>query len=414
VEFFRIEGKITGKFEKFLQSIQANSDANIQGIALDINNFSSQALRNLSTCIVAKSIPFVGFRNTINDETINTFYNFFLTGPAKDSIKFVCMDSILSLKVPTLTAKLASLTVLSVTKCNLNIGKVFPSLNSTRLRTVDFSGNNCTISLADIDIAPPPTLLHINVNEVTWGGSTLIGFFKYIDKFFTGSLKLGIARAEVQTEEWMNFFSEIRKIKFSNIRGLLWSNNPVHNNFLKYLKRNQKLHSLTVNGCFHEIDPEIIIQFSVFLVSTKSLKKLNIESNENAYLGKYTIPILTAIQATNRITFLNINNSKCGNEGATQIKHILKQNTNIETLHCDGMNPTNAHPYNEMIDIVIDMKKKRSFNFFYPSNDLNGLLRAKKIKQDQIDRIKDSLSDQGYLYHGESKLDFTNFVKRIR
>ena len=411
IEFFRLEGKLTSKFDKFIHAIQANTEMKVQGIIFDGHNFTSQALRMLSSCIAAKSIPFIGFRNAINTETTNTFYNFFLTGPAHEHIKYFCIDSISNVKVLALVSKLTNLTVLSITNCSLNISKVIPILSNTHLRTVNFSGNNCLTSLAEVTAEPPSTLVHIIVNDVMWGNSTLIGFFKYLEKHFTGPMKVGMAQAEAQTEEWVNFFSNIENIKFNNLRELIWNNNPVHYKLFRYLRKNPKFYTLSMNGCFHEIDPETIIQLSIFLTSTKSLKRLSIESNENAYLGKYTIPVLTAVQTSTKLNYLNISNCKCGDDGVTQLKYIIKQSSNIETLHCDGLCPSNAQAYNDFINVAVETKKKRKFNFFYPQTDLNNLLHAKKIDKSAIDTIKGSLSDHEYIYHGECKLELTEFVK---
>ena len=412
IEYFRIEGQTTQNFDRFIRALQMN-DMKTMGLTFDGSHFNPAAIRSLASCISMKSIPSVGFRNALKPETVNTFYNFFLPGPVGNKLKFICIDSTPSVKVTTLLTKLTVLSVLSVTNCGLNIAKIFPALTKTRLRTVDLSGNTCTSSLADCEIEPPSSLVHIILNDITWGNTTLSGFFKYLDFYFKGPLKLGLAQAEASTEEWVQFYTALPKIHLVNLRELIWDNNPIHQRFFEFLMKNTKLHTLSISGCIHETEPDCILPLSLYLVSSRALKKLVISSNENAYLGNYMVPIIASIQAGNSLEYLDINNAKSGDDGINQLRQLMKQSMTLSTLHCDGLNPMSLSNYTEFIEDVNEAKKKRKIKFYFPQKDLESLVQSKKMKVENYETIKQSLMDDGCLYHGECALEFTELVKNL-
>ncbi|EAX85972.1 Leucine Rich Repeat family protein [Trichomonas vaginalis G3] len=413
IDTYRIEGSITPKFDKFLNSLQTNSQK-ILGLTFDGSHFTSPAIRSLTNCIATKSIPSICFRNAIKPDTVNIFYNYFLPGPVGNQLKFLCIDSTPSVKVSTLIAKLNALTVLSITNCGLDVPKILSALTGTHIRTLDISGNACTSSPAESCSKLPSSLVHLVANGITFANNAFLGLFEYICKYFHGPLKLSLARSETSTNEWLHFYREISNFQIKSLREIVWDSNPVHMRFFEFLSRNPKIHTLSMQGCFHESDPQPIMHLCTYIVSALALKKLIISSNENAFLGKYTASVIMAVQQSLSIEYLDINGSRCGNFGVSQLKSLLKMQ-NLKTLHCDGCWPSSASSYTEFIEAATQIITKRNLKFYFPQSDLNELLKIRKLRHAKFEQLKDALMSvgNGFLYHGEVPLEFAEISKNL-
>lgn len=411
IDTYRIEGPVTPKFDKFLVAIQSNERQKILGLTFDGSHFTAAAIRTLASCIAAKTIPSVCFRNALKPDTVNTFYNYFLPGPVGSKLKFLCVDSTPSVKVSTLVAKLSALTALSITNCGLDIGKIFSAVSNTRIRTLDVSGNTCSSLEADIE-KPPSSLAHIIANGVTFGTSALVNLFEFIAKNFTFALKLSLARAEASTQEWIQLFKSMKTLQLFSLREFVWDSNPVHSYLFSLLQKNTKIHTLSMQGCFHELDMQPLLSLINYL-PTCTARKIILSSNENAYLGRYFVPVCSAVCQNSSLEYLDVNWSKGGDDGVSFIKTMLQ--SSIKVLHCDGLEPSSASLFVDMIDAATSAISRRNLRFFFPQSDFDDLLKSRKLRHTRFEQLKDSLMEAGHgsLYHGECHLEFAELTKNL-
>lgn len=411
VDVFRIEGPITNTFDKFLNAITKNKNRNISYLTFDGTHFNNANLRELAHCVSSKPITSVGFRNAINSETTATFYNFFLPGPVGKVLKFICIDAFPSINTRNLIKGLPNLSVLSITKCNVEITKVFEQLKDTNIRSIDLSGNICAIPPSNLSIAVPNSLSHFVLSEVIWEPKCFIGMFKFIQNIKPHNLKLNFSQAEMPTADWVDFFIYIKDCKIDSLKELTWNNNPIHVPFFNFLLRNTKLNFLSIAETLHEGDPSSIIAMCNYIVSAKSLKTLILKSNESTFPGKFTVSLLSAVLANGEIENLDITSSHCGDAGVTMLKALIKA-VPLKSLECDGAYPTSATSYSDFIESAAEFKEKRDFKLSFPTNDLSLLVKIRKMRHARFDQLKDLMKGSAdFLFKARPRLESTAFIK---
>lgn len=409
IEYVKIEGDLPPKFTDFLNSLKQNTAARIGGITFFNTKFTPDQLTLLSSTIAERDIPAAGFNSTFADEeSVNNFYDFFLSADLSKKLKKLCVYNSPLIRIDALMSKLSGLSVLSLHSCGLEIYSCFSILHKTKLKIIDLSGNKCSKQLPKMDF---PFLSSIILRDVEWGDNTLSTFFIFVSRSFEVSLSLDLSDAKASADEWVKFFMNTKKYYFPSIREFKWENNPIHPLFFDYLKENDKICSLSMSGCFSEEDVLAVDALCNYLMRAPFLKKLVLVSNEVAYLGKFTVPILSALLLSPGIEYLDISCSKCGNSGVCQMNNLLKNSTTLNTVHFDGSDPTSCSSYADLLGTVIEIQKKRQLAFAWPETDMLNLLNYHKLRHSKFDSMKAALTDKdGFLYRGNGSLDFTELT----
>ena len=329
-------------------------------------SFSNDGLSKDDLKVISE-IPSLGneFHGVFDLNTLQYFYSDYLEAR---KLAVINVDGTPSLNIRALLEHARDIVCLSVGSCNLEISYTLgdlASLDLKKLRVLNLAGNVCNKQPDGVDL--PGALFTLNVDNVHWGKDCLVSFLSLVLNNFPKGLRLSISQAEADDEEWNKVFSFFATVDHATLASLSWNCNPVRAELFEMLKHSESLEYLSMNGCFSEKDSVAVLNFTSFLKTVVGLKCLIARGTKDRYLGTSIFNVLRAIRPCSPIEILDLQDSRCGDDGIDQFREAIVPNTTIKIIAFDGIMPKKL---DSLQALITDLSAKNSLLVSYPDRDM--------------------------------------------
>lgn len=329
---------------------------------------------------------------------LTTFEYFSSDYLAARRLNLINVDHTPNLNVRAMLENAKNIVCLSIADCNLEVAYTMSdlvSLDLKKLRVVNLAGNRCNRKVSDqFDMSTP--LFTVNVDRVQWGEECLAAFLSMALRSFPKGLRLSISQAEASDSEWERVFSLFSGIPRTTLASLSWNNNPVKAEFFEMLKRSEGIEYLSVNGCFGEKDSMTTLNFASYLKTVAGLRFLSARGTKDRCFGDNLFTVLNAIRACSPIEILDIQDSRCGDDGIDHMRECFLPNTTIKVLCFDGVGPKTLTKYQQLID---DLSAKPHLKVSYPEQDMALLGKHQDVSELKAKLVLDAGSDLQKPFH---------------
>ncbi|OHT12249.1 hypothetical protein TRFO_18056 [Tritrichomonas foetus] len=394
VKSIEIAGQKDSGFAAFHRNI---SNSGLTNISYTYSEFSNIDLDLITSGILNSNVHNIEFHNAISIKSIPYFYSDFLSAEMNRHLWSLNLDRTINLDLTVLFQNITNICSLSLSHCGIDINNAISliSLNALKnLKYLNLSGNVCN-GLIDPKTKLPGALTHIMVDGVSWNEGSINSFFSLIFKLNKSELHLSIASAIVLPHEWPKLFQFLHRTTFSNLRTLIWDENPVDSLFFDFLSQNTNLTKLSMNGYCHETLLEPLELLANFIKSNNSLEQLFIAGSKKVHLGKRVKKIINACLDKPNLRVLDLSISKCGCKYLPNFLEFFGERSNLEVLIIDGIFPEEADSY---VDFLRQAKcALTETKLSFPRGDIQVMKMQKKITQEQLFSISD-------LYHIPEKV----------
>ena len=392
VEHIEVEGPVTRNFDRYLHNIEGNKELSLVGLTFTDSRMTSRNLETLAGTLKQKEIYCLGMKRAISSDATDYFYSNFLSNAIGSKLIYLNLDKTLNPNIKLILEACPRLQMLSLAGCGLDICQAAKELTAKQaggLRAVNLSNNVCKESTPR-SLRISSSIQTIQINSITWSNRTLPEFFQTLTHSIRQGLYLSAADADATTDEWIRLFSYLRQTKFTGLHSLVWCSNPVHNRLFDFLAKNHDLVHLDLSGCFIQQEKEPMVSFTNYLSKTPNLKSLVIRGNSASYIGTYIPNILTAVENAKNIQYLDLCGNRGGNASLDAVRTLINGRSNIEVVSFDGSEPESADALISLLTASLNSVTNAAVSF--PQSDIDHLLRRKKITEDQIQRLTQSLT----------------------
>ena len=391
VEHIEVEGSVTRNFDRFLHNIEGNQNIQLYGLSFSDSRMSARNLEMLASTIKEKNILSLGMKRAVSSDAMDFFYSSFLTNFVGQKLIYLNLDKTLNPNIKVVLETCPRLQMLSVAGCGLDISKVALMLTSKQaggLRAINLSNNMCKAATPR-SLHISATIQNIQINSVTWSEHTLPEFFQTLTHSIKQGLYLSAADADATTDEWIRLFSYLRQTKFTGLHSLVWSSNPVHNRLFDFLARNHDLVHLDLSGCFIQQEKEPMQSFANYISKSPNLRSLVIRGNSASYIGSFIPNILSSVESSKGIRYLDICGNRGGNASIDAVRTLINGRSQLEVVSFDGSEPESSNSLVDLLNSCTNSVTNAAVS--YPQSDIDMLLRKKKISQEAIEKVKQNL-----------------------
>ena len=388
LEHLEVKGSSTPTFERFLKNLTINKSTKIRNLTFKEALFNEQELTLLLNFVREKRVTSLSLVNSIQQRAMSYFYFNFLQDASISSLLMLSLDRTPGLNLYALFPAISNITFLSMEDCGLDLSKTlskFAKMKFNNLTALNLSKNQAKDPLLQGTILPP-NLTTLLVDDIDWGENCLTSFFTILkENFKNKDLRLSIKRSTAPRSEWNRLFNVFVSLDLTTLKSLIWNKNPIRESFFDFLKQQKDLEYLSLNQCFSDQETVNLSNFCNFLKHS-TLKSLSIEGDEDFYLKKSISSVISALKHREPLDYLNIKNSKSGDDGILEMKKFILSNSSPCVLLMDGAEPERSQAILDFLNTAIDLQNDNSVSF--PINDLEYLNKLKRITSEKYEEIK--------------------------
>lgn len=348
------------RFNTFIEDFPSLQN-DINAFSFDGTNFKESHIDTFFNSIQNKTVTSIGFHSQSVDFRILTSPKF-TENLAKISskLKFLSFANFDGFVFDQIATQLSFITVLSLSKCNLDIGPTFQQiidLEFKNLSELDLSENKVVDKL-DIRGNLPPSLSKIVVTNIAWGKATnLIKFILRVLSGMNSILKLNLSKSTL-SDGWNKVFQMLADIdtdKFSldPVTTIGWDGNPISDLFFIFLSECKNLSSLSLSGCFNvDSDSTLYTSFIDFLNKAQNIQTLILRGAPEKRIRNNIYGILESLSKLNSLQKLDISDNEIGDEGLTgsrtdSLITFLKKKPRM-VVAFEGSTPSSLNTYLEL------------------------------------------------------------------
>ncbi|KAK8897860.1 barbed-end actin filament uncapping [Tritrichomonas musculus] len=407
---FEIIGPKTEAFSDFFKAFSKHQHIHLYSVSFRNSDLDEKDLSVVHDFLIGRNIKGVEFHKAIKKEVISPFFQFFFEKDLLNNLRSLNISESNEIDINRLIPKLSNIQVLSLAKCDVEVGDTLRKLSSlTNLKMLDLSNNPCRIKISSM----PPNLTSLYLNFVTWSDQTLFYLISNLPKHY---FNLYMCNTLASPIEWRAFYSYLPTIKGPfGLESLGFDGNSIHPNFFNFLSENNRLSYLSINGCLAESDSTNVAALCKYIASSKTLEELIIKGSKTIYLGRALDAVITSCIQSKNIHTLDISDNRGGDSSINIMRQFVTTKNSLETLVFDGMGVNTTSLYVDFLRNAINSKK---LNLSFPFFDLMNLVKKEAISKQDFLQIKDlfaSCSEGGRIFKKYPNYNaFPSYLRRDR
>lgn len=389
VKHLHIDTDLGGKFFRFFNALRKSQRVTLMGITFSNCQLEIDHLKSLSEAAAKSEITSIGIHDAISQTARIFFYTSFIAAEFSWKLRYLDLSHTKFIDVRTLFPKIRNITVLSMESCGIEISEILAAFSiapMTNLAILNLSGNPFSTPLSTSP-SLPLSVQSLVMNNVAFPDGHLLGLLSFIFSRLSNGLKLSFANAIVSTNEWLRVFNYLKTSTFTNVNALTWDSNPVHQYLFDFMSKNRDLEFLSMNGCFFESNQQMISALADYLEDSSGLKVISLRGNRTAYLGKFTIAVITALQNAQSLERLDIAFNNGGDDELLCLKLMVHKLHSLNYLSFDGAKSTTGTSLTELLNVCAD--KRGRVDFVYPANEVMFLQKNLIYNEDKVKSIRE-------------------------
>ena len=378
LEFISIKGRAR-HFCKFMEKFVQKTNVMVSGLEFTDSRFKAKHMVSLSQYCDAKRITSLGFHNAFRKKTRMSFYTNFFTPNMMTSLSYLSLDYTPELDLVNIMPNVPKLVYFSVAYCDLLVEDILHTVQLPNIRILNVSGNKCE-RLPPTAIQLPKTLINLIAADVTWCDGALSNAFKVVSMRTELGLNVDFSNAKVSKTEFEQVFSDLQTTMNFPLLSLKWNGNRVDKRFFDYLKKNNALSSLSLDGVF-SVSAKEIDYLCDFIQNTSSVKKLSIKGCDEYVLGGSAVKVINAVN-NSYLEDLDISDNKIPDNGILAMKSLFRDDIALKQIAFDGCFPERSDAYISLIDIAA---QNRQIQISFPINDFETMRASDMITEEVYD-----------------------------
>ncbi|EAY04603.1 Leucine Rich Repeat family protein [Trichomonas vaginalis G3] len=415
VEHIEIVDPINEQVEKFLTNLFSNKHSFINSLSFKKAALSEKNLTKLQSLMKTKQLSSLSIISSLDMKSLPYFHMNFINDLS--SLLYLNLDTTPGLNLFALLPKITNITYLSLSGCELDIGRAltkFTNLNFHNLTGLNLSNNSFEEILPQNYIFPPK-LSKIMLDDAKFGDQCFQSLFSAIKSASDRQFKVSISHYTAnKIDEYIN------TLESTNIQSLVWDKNPITKEFISFLKRNKSIEFLSVSGCFVP-NSDDFKPFCEYLIENSTIKSLVFRENQ-ILSTKITDFIDILSKRPESFEFLDISNSKCGDQGINEITKFISTEKAPHVFVIDGAAPNKSTAVLSLLNTALELQNDVCVS--YPVDDMNYLTKLKRMTEQQHQEIlskyrskegtEDNVFDSPFsVFVEKSSLKFPKFISTI-
>lgn len=419
IEHIEIKESITEQVENFINLFLSDKNSSLSAITYNNTPLTDANLKNLQQILQNKKITSLSLINCMNIKVLSNFHLSFINDPSFSRLTYLNLDSTHGLNLFALLPKITNIAYLSLSDCQLDVGKAlikFSNLNFKNLVAVNLSNNSFEEILPE-NYEFPQKLTKILIDNLNCGEESLQTLFKRMKENREKEFQLSVSNFQAPYPDVYKFLGSF---KLHNLKSLVWDKNSVSQEFRNFVKHNECIEYLSVSGCFHpenqDFDP-----FCMFIAENSSIKYLVFREND-ILEKKISDFVNSIIKRQSVLEFLDISDSKCGDEGLKEVKALVISEKAPKVLIADGASPNKSSSVIDYLNSALGVENDICVS--YPVKDMEYLTKLKRISDSQLKEIlskyrskegpSDSYFDSPFtVYFEDNSERFPRFISNL-
>ena len=378
LEFISLKGRAR-HLCKFMEKFVQKSNVMVSGLEFTDSNLQPKHMVSITQYCDAKRITSLGFHNAFTNETRMSFYTNFFTPNMMTSLSYLSLDHTPDLDLVNIIPNVPKLVYFSVAYCDLLVEDILHIVQLPNIRILNVSGNRCE-RMPPTAIQLPKTLINLVAADVTWCDGALSNAFKVVSMRTELGLNVDFSDAKVSKTEYELLFSDLQTTMNFPLLSLKWNGNKVDKRFFEYLKKNNALSSLSLDGVF-SVSAKEIDYLCDFIQTTSSVKKLSIKGREEYVLGGSAVKVINAVN-NSYLEDLDISDNKIPDNGILAMKNLFRDDIALKQIAFDGCFPERCDAYISLIDVAA---QNRQIRISFPIKDFDTMRASDMITEEVFD-----------------------------
>ena len=307
------------------------------------------------------------------------------------SLQMLVLDSVTDLRIDEILPKVSFLRALSLVNCGVEIPDLLQRLQDysyVNLSMLNVSQNSFAAEFVVNDGWNLPRLQRLHMDGVRWQNGRMSEFVqKLFRQRFDYGLKLNLSRAQLSPADADLVIAELKSANTSQLVEFWWNENPVNQDFVKFVERSVNLRALGVRGCFGD-DPSLLQAFGVAVSGLTQLQELIMTGTDMKKAGSSIAMFLDALPASVSLLRLDISHQNIGLPGYHAIESLLDQNGIIQQIAADGSGVDDVSCFERVV-----RKLQMGRLLAFPVTDMSRLLESGAIDEARFNDIKTLFSN---------------------
>ena len=355
-------------FPDFLKSI---ANLNVNRIDFEDIAISSQALDALNIFTTNREIMFLSFNHVSFDMLESRVLDIFTNIVRTNHVRILGFTTMRFDKRRDLLETLFGLKCLYLIGTGLDLSLLLKILSKTKVTVADFTGSRCR-KLLDPNIRLNSNVYRIILNHISYTAESLSTLFN-IFASHTQPLSVSLSYAHLTPQHWQEFFT--KKISLKNIQVLIWTQNPLNQQFIKLINKSSQLKYLGVGGRSEAKDVIEIIE------KNSSIEYLDISGTE-IKMGAQVMQVMNALKKSKKsIKHIDVSKNDIGNKNFQAFYELAMEC--MDDFLCDS----NGFIDNEVYEKLFEEAKKKHHRIratcpYFDYSNIRSKQRRKKILED--------------------------------